>query len=239
MAMNSVKKPNMLVIFILISIILFVIAGYYIYQYVTSDNVSGAKTVEFIKYIHDAKDYKKISNGAIPASAQGNEYNINFWMYISDYGPEVGHVKNVMNKGKQDDSMSNPGIYLLPYDNVLRFQVGLETTSLDACRQDSRSTDPKDYIDVCDVENIPLQRWLNINMSLTNNVIEVFINGKLHKSCTLRGFPRQNRDNLHLCDEGGVNGFIANLKYSNRALPVSKIEKVYNSGPTLKKGFFN
>lgn len=238
------KKPSMMIVFVVIIIILIIVGLYFLYKYVSKDKVAGPKTEEFIKYIHDAKDYKKIAGGSIPASAQGNEYNINFWMYVNDYTYRYGEMKNVMNKGEEEsEDMSNPGIYLMPTTNTLRVQIGLETLALNKCADASGSNNssqpnPEDYIDVCDVNNIPLQRWLNFNVSLTNNIVEIFMNGKLHKSCTLRGFPALNRGNLHICNDGGFNGFISNLKYSNKALSVSKIEKIYNSGPLLKKGFF-
>jgi hypothetical protein len=239
---SSKNKPSFMIVIIIIVIILLLVGGYYLYNFLTKDTVSGIKTVDFIKYIHDAKDYKKISGASIPASAQGNEYNINFWMYVNDYTYRYGEMKNVLNKGEiENEEMSNPGIYLLPTTNTLRVQVGLETNSLNQCNDATANvnSNPDDFIDVCDVENLPLQRWVCVNMSLTNNVIDIFLNGKLHKSCTLRGYPAVNRGHMHICNDGGFNGFISNVKFSNKALPVSQIEKIYNSGPLLKKGLFN
>ena len=53
-----------MIVIIIIVIILLLVGGYYLYNYLTKDTVVGIKTVDFIKYIHDAKDYKKISSGA-------------------------------------------------------------------------------------------------------------------------------------------------------------------------------
>ena len=230
------------VILIVVVVVILVIVGLYFLYRNMSNKTSGPKTIEFIKYIHDAKDYKKISSGNIPASAQGNEYNLNFWMYINDYTYRIGEMKNVMNKGEMEqEDLSNPGIYLMPNTNTLRVQVGLKTLAANYCADASgipEDVSQSDMIDYCDIENIPLQRWLCINVSLTNNIVEIFINGELHKSCTLKGFPRENRGHLHVCNDGGFNGFISNLKYSNRALGVAKIRSIYHSGPLLKKGFF-
>ena len=77
-----------------------------------TNKTQGPKTIEFIKYIHDAKDYKKYLQ-KYPASAQGNEYNLNFWMYINDYTYRIGEMKNVMNKGEMgQEDLSNPGEYI-------------------------------------------------------------------------------------------------------------------------------
>lgn len=233
-------KPNMTILIVILVLIIIFAILFYIYKYINKDKISGSKTVEFIKYIHDAKDYKKISSGSIPGSAQGNEYNINFWMYINDYIYRIGSPKHVLSKGEmQDINNANPSVTLLSNTNTLRVQVGLQSALGDGgCAgevSDPGTLEP----DYCDVENIPLQRWLCMNISLSNNVIEIFINGELHKSCNLRGFPRQTDGHLHICNNGGFNGFISNLKYSNKALSVSEIKKIYNSGPMNKQGFFN
>ena len=48
-------------------------------------------------------------------------------MYINDYTYRLGFLKNVMNKGEVgNEDLSNPGIWLLPNNNTLRVQVGLE-----------------------------------------------------------------------------------------------------------------
>ena len=93
--------------------------------------------------------------------------------------------------------------------------------------------------DHCDIEYFPLQRWVSVNIAITNNVLDISIDGKLKKSCVLSGSPSVNNRDLLVCPEGGFNGFIANLKASNKALPVNEILKLYKKGPTLKPGLLN
>ena len=93
--------------------------------------------------------------------------------------------------------------------------------------------------DHCDVKHFPLQKWVSVNISITNNVLDLSIDGKLHKSCVLKGSPRVNDNDLLVCPEGGFNGFISNLKVSSKALSVEDIEKLYKKGPKLKPGILN
>ena len=93
--------------------------------------------------------------------------------------------------------------------------------------------------DHCDIEYFPLQRWVSVNIAITNNVLDISIDGKLKKSCVLSGSPSVNNRDLLVCPEGGFNGFIANLKASNKALPVKEILKLYKKGPSLKPGLLN
>ena len=60
------------------------------------------------------------------------------------------------------------------------------------------------------------------------------MDGNLVKSCILEGFPIINKGDLYICKDGGYNGYISNLKYSNKALSTQEISKIYRAGPTLK-----
>ncbi len=89
--------------------------------------------------------------------------------------------------------------------------------------------------DECTIENIPIQKWVHLVVSVYNNSIEIYMDGKLNKTCALSGYPKPNLYNMHLTPNGGFNGFIAQLDYSNAALPVDKIYDIYSRGPKLNK----
>ena len=208
-------------------------------------------TKQFIPYIHDASIDKRISNGSIPRSSEGNEYNINFWIYVNDYSVRKAEDKCILYKGEtpegplNDASIDaasgnpnltcNPGIWLLKNVNTFRIIIGLETNY----NQDECGPTPQvcqsgaQDVDICEIENFPLQRWVNVNVTMRNNVIDIFFDGALKKSCILRGFPILSNNDMLICPDGGFNGYISNMKYSNKALSIKKIESMYNSGPTL------
>ena len=87
--------------------------------------------------------------------------------------------------------------------------------------------------ETCDIPNFPLQKWVCLNISLRSNVLDIFIDGSLVKSCILEGFPIINKGDLYICKDGGYNGYISNLKYSNKALSTNEITKIYQAGPSL------
>ncbi len=91
--------------------------------------------------------------------------------------------------------------------------------------------------DECVVNNIPIQKWTHVVVSVFNNSVEVYLDGRLVKSKALKGFPKPNLQNMHVCPNGGFDGIIANLNYSNMALPSSDIYTIYAAGPELNVGF--
>jgi hypothetical protein len=100
--------------------------------------------------------------------------------------------------------------------------------------QEQDQEQPNMY-DECTLEDIPIQKWTHIVVSVYNNNIEIYMDGRLHKSCNLSGYPKPNLYNMHVTPNGGFNGFLAQLDYSNAALPVDEIYKIYRRGPKLQK----
>ena len=252
---NNAKSGKSSKIFVIVAVVLLVIilavAGYFVYRYMKQNNPSELVTKQFIPYIHDASIDKRISNGSIPRSSDGNEYNMNFWVYVNDYTVNKSVDKCIVYRGETPEGTltsasveansgnpnisCNPGIWLLKNVNTLRIVVGLETNY----NQDECGPTPQvcqsgaQDVDICEIENFPLQRWVNINMTMRNNVIDVFFDGNLKKSCILKGFPVLSNNDMLICPDGGFNGYISNMKYSNKALSTGTIESMYQSGPTL------
>ena len=81
------------------------------------------------------------------------------------------------------------------------------------------------------VKNISLQRWVNINVSLINRSLDIFIQGKLVRSLQLNGLSFPSKGNLDISPNGGFNGFINKLSYTNKGLSPNEINKILKKGP--------
>jgi len=90
--------------------------------------------------------------------------------------------------------------------------------------------------DECVIRNLPLQRWTHLSISVFNNHVEVYKDGKLHKACSLKGFPKPSVEHLHVATNGGFNGYLSNLEYSNMAATQSEVYSTYRKGPKLVRG---
>jgi hypothetical protein len=98
---------------------------------------------------------------------------------------------------------------------------------------DGESKIPVMY-DECTVKDFPIQKWVHTVITVANNNIEVYLDGKLYQTCPIKGFPKPSLDNMHVGANGGFNGYIAQLEYTNMALPFTEIKKIYNRGPQLR-----
>ena len=82
----------------------------------------------------------------------------------------------------------------------------------------------------CDIVNIPVQRWVHIAMVLHNRTMDVYLNGKLSRSCTLDSLPKFNNGDVHINKDEGFHGEICDLMYISRAISPSEVMSYYLSG---------
>lgn len=81
------------------------------------------------------------------------------------------------------------------------------------------------------VENFPLNRWFHLAVICNDRSCDAFIDGKLYKSTVLNNFAKQNNGDLFVTQDGGFGGMITQLRYYNKALPLSMIKFIYDLGP--------
>ena len=198
------------------------------------------------------------SQGSIPLLRSRNEYNgLEFsysnWIYIDDptYRDSQPY-KHIFHRGNDflgPDSIfhpnNSPGLYLF---NGKQGHIE-NPNKLDAydyqypvmgllVRQNiftNQSNGDTQFFEDVVVEGIPIRKWVCIIVRVNSqNILDVFINGKLMKRKQLSGVVRQNYDNVFINMNGGFSGFLSGLRYYNYALGTFEISSIVSSGPSLK-----
>jgi hypothetical protein len=165
---------------------------------------------------------------------EGIEFTWSVWIFIDDLTYNSGRYRCVFYKGndfaKNSNAKSNttdaqaqglnfpnnaPGLYITPNTNNLvvimnTFNVINEEILID---------------------DIPLNKWVNVIIRCQNNTLDVYINGTIVKSHHLHGVPKQNYGDVFVAPNGGFSGYVSNLWYYNYGLGTSEISKLVNKGP--------
>ena len=81
------------------------------------------------------------------------------------------------------------------------------------------------------INDIPLNKWLNVIIRCQNNTLDIYINGTITKSHQLHGVPKQNYGDVYVAANGGFIGYISNLWYYNYALGTNEISRMMKKGP--------
>ncbi len=88
----------------------------------------------------------------------------------------------------------------------------------------------------CQVTDFPLQKWVHVVVSQYNQVVDIYIDGKLKSSCVLPRFPDIVQDDLILSPNDGFSGQMSKVEYINSALTADRVYDLYAQGPMAGTG---
>jgi hypothetical protein len=85
----------------------------------------------------------------------------------------------------------------------------------------------------CGVTNIPLQRWTHILISVYGRSLDIYINGKLVRTCVMHGVPVYDvASPMYLTPDGGFSGFTSKFNYWSDMITPQQAWNIYTKGPT-------
>lgn len=188
---------------------------YLVYVYFVAS--SGQTTL--VNY-HDATQQTSISASSLPAGATAN-YTFSIWFYINEWNYRYGEKKVIFQRNDVNNDPA-PSVYLDPTTNNLHVSLATYNTS-----DKSSSTN----VSVCSIDNVPIQAWSNLIITLNNRALDMYLNGKLVRTCVMPGVPRMNPSSaVVLCPNGGFSGYISNFKYIANAINPTEAYNIYKDG---------
>jgi hypothetical protein len=87
----------------------------------------------------------------------------------------------------------------------------------------------------CDIPEIDLQRWTMVTVVLSGKTIDVYIDGKLLRSCVTASYFKVDPTadvQLKIAERGGFDGYIGHTTVGSYVMNPDEIYKTYMSGPT-------
>jgi hypothetical protein len=93
---------------------------------------------------------------------------------------------------------------------------------------------------LCDLPEIDLQRWVCITVAANAKTVDVYLDGKLARSCVLPSFFKVDAGgySASLLAYGGFGGQIANTNMYDAALNPEQVYQTYMAGPEPITNFF-
>jgi len=187
----------------------------------TFQNIEGFQNGEFEeRNVSAVSDDKFIHN-------MSNNYNSSFYNNVIN----TNEVEQKTNSITESEMKHNPEL------DVVLEQFGSTDSDCD-CDGTSKTgeTDAEraafeESCGKCFVEDFPLQKWVHLVVSQYNNVIDIYVDGKLRSSCSLPGFPDPGTGSLVLSPEGGYSGQMSSVVYVNSAMSQGDVYKMYSQGP--------
>jgi hypothetical protein len=89
-----------------------------------------------------------------------------------------------------------------------------------------------DHSHICDIPELAMQRWVNISLSVNGKTVDVYIDGKLSRSCVLPNpFKVDNGYTGFVLENGGFAGKISTTTMYDTALSPEAVYTNYMAGP--------
>jgi hypothetical protein len=229
-------------------LILGAVALYYLYQFLFTSN--GMATTSLITTSIAGNTAMK---DLLPISPpyEGGEYSVSFWMYVTAFNKDLlGKHKHILEIKGTNKSMMVVGLGSIT--NTLIVRVNTYTGSSPTSDPLSKSKIPNlfdtkvynsgltENLELCDLPEVQLQKWVSVAVVLSGKTCDVYMDGKLTRSCVLPNFYRVDSTGvkMKLLDYGGFEGYLGDVSTYNYALNPDQIYRMYMTGPTDNQSSF-
>lgn len=189
---------------------------------------------------HDAtKDLRVLAASAPITDQTQGLYGYQWWMYVKEWNTGYGREKHVLSRADPTNpTVMNPNIYLHPTDNTLNIAIPIFASSdkvgTTTPAPAGSSTNLNNDVFICGVPNIPLQKWFSVSVTVFTRNLDVYIDGKLVKSCFIPGVPKPTVGDILVNQNGGFAGYMCNLGFFSKMLTPTDAASFFRAGTSCK-----
>lgn len=169
---------------------------------------------------HDARTPVVISPSSLPTGGN-SDYTYSIWVFIENWNYRYGQIKNIFGRLDKNNQPA-PSLSLDESENNLLCTLQTYPSS---------GTDPNSGTPyTCELKNIPLQKWTNIILTLNNRTLDMYLDGKLVRTCVLPGVPTTSSAPVNITPNGGFSGYISNFQYLAKSVNPTQAYSIYKEG---------
>lgn len=208
-------------------IIVIIVLLYIVVRYIATD-------VNTLTGLSSGTAMTTIASTSLAKSASGNNssnYAYSIWFYVNDWNYRYGEPKVIygrMGDSSGTDKKPCPKVTLGPISNnldiALTIYPGLDSVSNTTGEENSTTHH-------CAVPNVPIQKWVNLLISVYGRTLDVYLDGKLVKTCVLPGVAKINDNaNVYVTPNGGFSGWTAKFQYYPNSIDPQTAWNIYQQG---------
>uniref|UniRef100_A0A6C0I8V1 Concanavalin A-like lectin/glucanase domain-containing protein n=1 Tax=viral metagenome TaxID=1070528 RepID=A0A6C0I8V1_9ZZZZ len=210
-------------LFVIIVVLLYVVILYISKDVSTLTGLTSGQTMQTIT-----------ATSLTTSSNSGNTSNFSYsiWMYIDDWNYRYGEEKVVfgrMNTGANKKLEPCPSVVLGALENNIVVSLSV-FPGLDTVPSTDTST-TNSIVHRCEVANVPIQKWVNLLVSTYGRSMDIYIDGKLVRTCVLPGVAKIDQTApIYVTPNGGFSGWTAKFQYWSEPCDPQKAYNTYEAG---------
>lgn len=211
--------------------------------YIVVSYVMGGPKI--ITSLTSAKTMQTVATSSLDGASANPSQNFTYsiWFYLDDWNDRFGYVKPILVRTKStvtdggddpdDGGRTNPDTADRVYCPKIVFQKN--TNAIDIIIDCApATTGGLNQRDVCSVNNIPIQKWVNLLVSVYGKTEDVYLDGKLVKTHILPNLPRVSdlttAAPVYITPNQGFSGFTNKFQYWPDATNPQQAWNTYQSG---------
>jgi len=211
--------------------------------YIVKGTISGTESATISQ---DPKNSSSILIKRSNNQSKGIEFTWSVWLLIDNFNNDDTNTfkQHIFSKGDKTRNSTNdffninsPGVYILKDTSDQKkanLKIIMDTATIETPNIPLNETGLSEIS--IDVKNIPLKKWFNLTFRLENKIMDVYVNGTISNRKIFDKVPLQNYYDVQVCQGGGFNGKLSNLRYFSYSLNIFEINTLVLGGPNLKPG---
>lgn len=208
-----------ILIFVVIVILLIIVIRYVISDVNTLTNLTSAQTLQKI----EAADL-----AASSSSGNTSNFTYSIWFFIDDWNYRYGEPKIIFGRMTTGTGQKEPcpSVVLGPIQNNIVVSLAVYPGV------DEQPEDGTNYIvHNCPVANVPIQRWCNLLISVYGRTLDLYLDGKLVRTCVLPGVAKiDSNAPVYITPNGGFAGWTSKFQYWPDSSDPQKAWNIYKAG---------
>jgi hypothetical protein len=205
-----------------------------------------------LQNIQDGKTSSTISASNLATNGSdvpSSNFAYSVWFYVNDWNYRYGEPKVVFGrmgaKSSDQNNGSVPGVSGLdPCPAVvlgaIQNNISVSLGCYPGVDQEPTTPGGKTVVHTCSIANVPIQKWVNLVISVYGRTMDLYIDGKLVRTCLLPGVASINNNaNIYVTPAGGFDGWTSKLQYYPNSINPQQVWNIYTQGYTNWSSMFN
>jgi len=245
--MNSSGQSRAPSTALIVLVLIGLVALYYIYQFLFASAVVTPTVI-----VSDEISAPPAAAPVIPQPYEGGEYSFNTWVYVTNFRTNQNVRKPIFELRGNTGVFSTLFVGLGAQTNTLVVRTHTkdpeaaagEGTTLNL--NNDKSNERTAFLSetdaslagstLCDLPNVDLQRWVMITVVLSGRTIDVYMDGKLTRSCITPSYYKVDPTGVVPVILGGagqntLSGVVAGMSVAPYAMNPGQIYRLYSYGP--------
>jgi hypothetical protein len=223
-------------VFIIVLIVMFL--QYYFTDPYTLQKVKGGKTSSTISASTLATNSDNVAS---------TNFAYSVWFYVNDWNYRYGEPKVIFGRMGSKSGTGNgsipgvsgldpcPAVVLGAVENNISVSLGCYP-GVDEKPTSGGNT----VVHTCTIANVPIQKWVNLVLSVYGRTMDLYIDGKLVRTCLLPGVASVNNNaDIYVTPSGGFDGWTSRLQYFPNSLNPQEVWNIYTKGYSDASSMFS